>query len=71
LRNPSDQAQDFTFDMNRAFELPPDAPKNYVARSPWKRDQQEPSVPLSATTRHTFHLKPFQVLTLEARPMQE
>ena len=71
LRNPSDQAQDFTFDMNRAFELPPDAPKNYVARSPWKRDQQEPSVPLSATTRHTFHLKPFQVLTLEARPMEE
>jgi hypothetical protein len=69
LRNPSDKSQDFTLDLNRAFELPPDAPRNYEARSPWQQDQQQPAIPLSATTPHTFHLEPFQVLTLEAMPM--
>jgi hypothetical protein len=69
LRNPSDNPQDFTLDLAKAFELPPDAPKNYAAHSPWQQDQQEPSIPLSATTPHTFHLKPFQVLTLDATPI--
>ena len=69
LRNPSNKSRDFTLDLNRAFELPPDAPRNYEARSPWRQDQEEPLIPLSATTPHTFHLSPFQVLTLEATPI--
>jgi hypothetical protein len=68
LRNPSDRAQDFLVDVNSLFELPAGAPKNYVARSPWQQDRQEPSITLSANTPQTFHLRPFQVLTLEAAP---
>lgn len=68
LRNPSDRPQDFLVDVNTAFELPADAPKNYEARSPWQQDRQEPSITLSANLPYTFHLKPFQVLTLEAAP---
>jgi hypothetical protein len=68
LRNPSDQAQDFVVDVNKAFELPPDAHKTYEARSPWQEDRQKPSITLSANTPYTFHLRPFQVLTLDATP---
>jgi hypothetical protein len=68
LRNPSDRPQDFLVDVNTAFELPADAPKNYEARSPWQQDRQEHSITLSANLPYTFHLKPFQVLTLEAAP---
>jgi hypothetical protein len=68
MRNPSDQPQDFVVDVNQAFELPPDAPKTYEARSPWQEDRQKPSITLSANALYTFHLRPFQVLTLEATP---
>jgi hypothetical protein len=68
LRNPSDRPQDYLVDVNTAFELPADAPKSYEARSPWQQDRQEPSITLSANLPYTFHLKPFQVLTLEAAP---
>jgi hypothetical protein len=68
LRNPSDKPQDFLVDVNKPFELPADAPKSYEARSPWQEDRQEPSITLSANVPHAFHLKPFQVLTLEATP---
>jgi hypothetical protein len=70
LRNPSDKPQDFLVDVNRAFELPPDAPRNYEARSPWRQDRPESPIALSANVRHTFHLKPFQVLTLETTPVE-
>lgn len=69
LRNPSEKAQDFVLDVNRAFELPADAAKSYEARSPWLQDRQEPGITLSANTPYTFHLKPFEVLTLEATPI--
>jgi hypothetical protein len=68
LRNPSDRPQDFLVDVNTTFELPAGAPKSYEARSPWQEDRQLPAITLSANAPYTFHLKPFQVLTLEATP---
>jgi hypothetical protein len=68
LRNPSDKPQDFVVDVNKAFELPPGAPSTYEARSPWQQDREKPSIVLSASVPYTFHLRPFQVLTVEASP---
>ena len=70
LRNPSAQAQDFTVDISQAFELPPGAAKRFKAHSPWTADATQPSLELDAANPHTFHLDPFQVLTLEAIPQQ-
>jgi hypothetical protein len=68
LRNPSDKAQDFTLDIGQAFELPAGAPQHYMAHSPWASDASQPAVDLVAGEVHTFHLAPFEVLTLEAIP---
>jgi hypothetical protein len=68
LRNPSDQAQDFALDIGAAFELPADAPQHYSARSPWADEASQPTIDLFAGKPHTFHLAPFQVVTLEALP---
>ncbi len=68
LRNPSDKAQDFSVNVAQAFELPAAAARTFTARSPWKKDSQQASVKLTAGQPHTFHLEPFQVLTLEAIP---
>jgi hypothetical protein len=68
LRNPSDKAQSFAVDVAKAFELPLGAPKKFIARSPWKQEQEAGPVTLTAGEPHTFQLKPFQVLTLEAVP---
>jgi hypothetical protein len=68
LRNPSDKPQDFSLDVDRAFELPDGAKRHFRAHSPWKDEADTPTVELEAGTPHIFHLKPFQVLTLEATP---
>jgi hypothetical protein len=68
LRNPSAQAQDFELDVARAFELPAGAPRNFSAHSPWTADAAQSAIELDADEPHTFHLAPFQVLTLEAVP---
>jgi hypothetical protein len=68
LRNPSDKAQDFTLDVDHAFELPLGAAKRYRAHSPWTEDAARPSIELMADQPYTFHLAPFQVVTLEAVP---
>jgi hypothetical protein len=68
LRNPSDKPQDFQLDVGRSFELPPGAAPRFRARSPWRDEAEMSSVRLQAGVPHTFHLKPFQVLTLEATP---
>jgi hypothetical protein len=69
LRNPSDQRQSIAIDVGRAFELPPGAPRRFVASSPWKQDRGTAAVSLAAGEEHVFILKPFEVLTLEARPL--
>jgi hypothetical protein len=68
LRNPSDRAQDFRLDVGQAFELPPSAERHFRARSPWQDEASAPTIELEAGAPHTFHLHPFQVLTLEATP---
>jgi hypothetical protein len=70
LRNPSDKPQSYSLDIAQAFELPPDAPRNFTAHSPWKRDQGEPPVALMAGESHVFPLKPFEVLNLEVIPVR-
>jgi hypothetical protein len=69
LRNPSDHAQDFTVDIASAFELPARAAQSYSARSPWAADASAATIELRAGEGHIFHLAPFQVLTLEAIPL--
>ncbi len=68
LRNPSDQQQRWALDVGRVFELPPDAARQYVARSPWQRDRDRRPLQLRAGVEHTILLAPFEVLTLEAEP---
>jgi hypothetical protein len=67
LRNPAAAPQDFTVDVAQAFELPAGAPQHYVAIIPWSSDKN-PDVDLVAGKPHTFHLAPFEVITLEATP---
>jgi hypothetical protein len=68
LRNPSDRAQDFSLDIGEAFELPNGAERGFRVHSPWAADAAKPAIVLQAGAPHTFHLAPFEVLTLEATP---
>jgi hypothetical protein len=70
LRNPSDHPQSITLDIASAFELPPGAPQVYRAKSPWVAEASQPPTELKAGQPYTFHLAPFQVLTLEAVPQK-
>jgi hypothetical protein len=56
--------------VGHAFELPPNSPHRFLARSPWKADQNAAPVSLVAGQQHAFTLKPFEVLTLEALPTE-
>jgi hypothetical protein len=68
LRNPSDQPRDFSATLAKILELPDGSAPTFVARSPWKDDGAK--VPLTVPTQkqYTFHLQPFQVLTMELVP---
>ena len=68
LRNPSPQPQAIAIDVQQAFELPPGAPQHFHAHSPWSADRSQPALDLRAHQPHTFHLKPFEVLNLDATP---
>jgi len=68
LRNPSDKEGSIEVDVAKAFELPTGAPLSYTAKSPWKADEQTPSLVLRANIPHKFTLKPFEVLTLDMQP---
>ena len=68
LRNPSDEAQDFVIDIGQAFELPEGSAQRYSAHSPWAEDAGKAAIRLEAGRPSTFHLAPFQVITLEAAP---
>jgi hypothetical protein len=54
--------------LQDAFELPPGAAQEYVAKSPWKEDASRPAIVLHAKQAHEFHLAPFEVLTLDVTP---
>jgi hypothetical protein len=68
LRNPSDHQQDFTASLATILELPEGSASNWVGRSPWKDNSAKPPLSFRVREEHTFHLRPFQVLTLELAP---
>jgi hypothetical protein len=70
LRNPSNKPQDFTVNVAEDFQLPAGAIPRFTVHSPWSADASQPGIELAAGQPHTFHLAPFQVLTLEASPHQ-
>jgi hypothetical protein len=70
LRNPTSKPQTMSIDVQQAFELPPEAAKQFRARSPWSADKGKPAINLTAKQPHAFALQPFEVMTLEALPVQ-
>jgi len=68
LRNPSDHAQDFAAALASLLELPAGRASTFVVRSPWKADGAMRAEKISTKEEHAFHLKPFEVLTLEITP---
>jgi hypothetical protein len=68
LRNPGDHPQDFTANVAWLLELPHGSPDHYTMHSPWKSDADKPAEKITTDAQHTFHLEPFQVLTLELVP---
>jgi len=68
LRNPGDRAQEFTASLAALLELPAGAAPQFDGQCPWKSESTKPSMKVSASDPHTFHLEPFQVMTLELTP---
>jgi hypothetical protein len=68
LRNPSDHARDFSATLAALLELPTGTLSSFTAHSPWRSDHAQPTVAIPVEEKHTFHLQPFQVLTLELMP---
>jgi hypothetical protein len=68
LRNPSNQAKTIRIKLQDAFELPPGAAQEFVAKSPWKEDSSRSAIALRAQEAHEFYLAPFEVLTLDVIP---
>jgi hypothetical protein len=65
LRNPSDKPQAIRLDPQIVFELPPQAAREFTARSPWKEDAGKSPVKLRAGVAREFRLGPFEVQTLD------
>ncbi|WP_029276159.1 alpha-galactosidase [Pedobacter borealis] len=65
MRNPSDQEQKITIDIENAFELPPNAARKYQLRSPYQ-DQRIKAMEATAGKPITFVLQPFEVLVFDA-----
>ena len=68
LRNPSDKPQSISLDVAEIFELPAGAATSFDARSPWASDAKAAAINLKGGQKHTFVLKPFQVINLEMTP---
>ena len=69
LRNPSNRPQSFALDVGRALELPAGAARTFTAHSPWKADPKQPARTFTAGQPVMLTLKPFEVVTLELRPL--
>jgi hypothetical protein len=65
LRNPSDRPQDYTGELASMLELPAASARQFAARTLWGN---EPIASMAAAAPHTFHMHPFEVLTLELSP---
>ncbi len=68
LRNPSDKAQDYVLDLSRALELPDGARGVYRLSTVWPSDPGRWPQKMEARARTVLHLKPFEVVGLEALP---
>jgi len=66
LRNPRDKTGKITIDIGEVFELPKDAKRSYSLKSPWKKGANTVPIVLSAGNKHTFELRPFEVLVFDA-----
>ncbi|HEV2421452.1 MAG TPA: hypothetical protein VGS59_07090 [Candidatus Acidoferrales bacterium] len=67
LRNPDRVPHSFELDPQSAFELPTNAPRSFIARSPWT-GARPLEIKLRAGQPHAIALQPFEVLTLEMVP---
>jgi len=69
LRNPSDNPAAFAADLETLFDLPPGSPEVFQMKSPWKDGRDLPPLEISAHQSHTFNLRPFEIVVLEAKPI--
>ncbi|HWY29815.1 MAG TPA: hypothetical protein VNX46_03615 [Candidatus Acidoferrum sp.] len=67
LRNASDKPAEIALNLKSAFELPDGAADRFQLKSPWKNIVDAQPLELSSRQLHKFNLRPFEVLTLEAR----
>ncbi len=66
LRNPGNHAQEFLLDVSRAFELPTGAVHSFRVSNVWNSGSAPRKLVGGRTQK--IELKPFEVLTLEAKP---
>jgi hypothetical protein len=71
LRNPSEKAQSINLKLLEAFELPAGAASSFKLHSPWKQDASTVDIVLTTEDPHSFDLKPFDVVVLEATPFKK
>ena len=69
LRNPNDRPAALAIDMAEAWQLPAGAAAKYVLKSPWAEDASKPGIEVQAGQTRVFHLRPYEVLVLEAAPI--
>ena len=67
LRNPNEKENSITMDMAEVFELSASADKRYVLTSP-QQSNQTVRITVEAGKPHTFTMKPYEVLVLDAMP---
>jgi len=70
LRNPDDAPAQIELDIGAAFELPDGAAQTYSLKSPWQKDAANAAIVVQAGTKHRFELRPFQVVLLDATPVE-
>lgn len=69
LRNPDNQPHEYELEIGSAFELPRGARTKFSLRSPWVEDSERPILRAEAGTSLRFTLKPFEILILDATPV--
>ena len=70
LRNPSDAAAEMKLDLATALELPGKAPSTYCVTSRWPAAERVPQRTLAASEPLTVELAPFELVVLEAVPVE-
>jgi hypothetical protein len=67
LRNPTNKPAVLALNLQSAFELPAGSADRYQLKVPWKNAAELPPFELSSRETHKFNLRPFEILTLEAK----